>query len=670
MFIKNPKLDDILLTDLMGIDTEFNSLDTLTANCLVISLINENNDIYVLDVSYYPKSSFKIFIETLSNIKTIIAHNSKAEIGILYSNFGILFRNFYCTMLASQIIDAGFKNTKNMVGNKSILKPHSLVGVIDRYLNIKYSIENKEHLQKSFIGLKFGIKITNEQLEYAAEDVKYLIDLYYVQQSYIIERSLNYIINLENNLTPVLIKMEFKGCLVDVNLHKKNIIKWENELKDVVNLLDNEIYNLTKLYPNLQQSKYLNKRTKNIYTQLGLFDIDTIIEVESNNINYGSTKQLKELFDAINEKLPTDDNGKVSFKEDFLNVYLTNYPNSKFYNFIKYLLKHRELNKLLQTYGESLLNLLDSNNRIRTNYGQVFTSTGRLNSSQIIKNVLGTNLSNIPKNEDIRKIFVPDKGYSFIDSDMVGQELLIAGDFSKDPVLLKSFLEGFDHHSFLASISYSIIFRQKIEIKNEPIEITIDGYTYNLKKLRDVHKSCLFSKIYLGGPKRIQNILNEYLVNHWEPADRLEICKIISNSLDKALPKLLNFLKSKVKEVNKIGYSIANKLGRRRYFDDKESAYGEAANATIQSTGADSIKMALISIDKWIMDTAKNLNINEDELGWIALSVYDQNLVCLNNKYIHYAEKIPELMAEAISYFLTTLKGKSDLNIRTYWGKN
>lgn len=102
------------------------------------------------------------------------------------------------------------------------------------------------------------------------------------------------------------------------------------------------------------------------------------------------------------------------------------------------------------------------------------------------------------KNKDIRKIFIPDNGYSFVDSDMVGQELLIAGDFSKEPVLLKAFQEGFDHHSFLASISYSIIFGQQVEIKNESENITIGKFTYNLKKLRDTHKSCLFSKIKFG----------------------------------------------------------------------------------------------------------------------------------------------------------------------------
>lgn len=89
----------------------------------------------------------------------------------------------------------------------------------------------------------------------------------------------------------------------------------------------------------------------------------------------------------------------------------------------------------------------------------------------------------------------------------------------------------------------------------------------------------------------------------------------------------------------------------------------------IQASGADSIKIALINLDKWICDTAKKLNIEEDEFGWLSLSIYDQNLLCINDKYLNYAPEVPKIMAEAITYFLEDLKGSSDLNIRKEWSK-
>jgi DNA polymerase-1 len=269
----------------------------------------------------------------------------------------------------------------------------------------------------------------------------------------------------------------------------------------------------------------------------------------------------------------------------------------------------------------------------------------------------------------MRSIFIPDPNYSFVDCDFTGQEVIIAGDFSLEPVLLKAFQEGFDHHSFLASISYSILFKQQVEIKNIEEYIEIDGFKYNVKKLRDVHKSCLFAKFYGGGMKRIMNILNEYLVNHHPPTEREGIAEQISRALNGALPVLTKFLKGKVNECKEQGYVVANKLGRRRYFDEPEKAYGEVMNLPIQATGADCIKISLIKIDEWLENTAKEMGIKQDELGWITMTIYDQNLVCFNDKYIDLSKKIPEIMADSITYFLKTLKGSSDYNIRKFWSK-
>lgn len=573
-------------------------------------------------------------------------------------------------MLASQIIDNGFHDSKNMVGGfDNLPSPHSLIGVTKRYLNIDFKTD-KKNIRQSFSNMKPGQEFSQDQIEYACEDVQYLIDIYDAQQHYIQERGLDKIIKLENTLTPVLIKMEFRGCLIDKNRHKENIKNWKKELKKIENELDLCIVDLSKNYPTLQGGKYTNQRRSESVTQLDMFGGGGYVVENLNlyNVNYSSSKQIEDLFDRVGAPKPTDDNGKISFGENPINTYITNNPDSPLKNFVEVLLKYREYDKLLGTYGQKIFDILD-NGRIRTNYGQCFTDTGRLNSAEILKKELGTNLANIPKRADIRSIFIPDPGYSFVDCDLTGQELLLAGDFSKEPLILKAFRDGFDHHSFLASISYSIIFNKKIEIKNENIEIEIDGFKYNLKTLRDEHKSCIFAKIYLGGAKRVQNVLNKYLVNHWPPELRFEKANEISKALDKTLPILNKYLKSKVDEVKKNGYVVANKLGRRRYFDIPDEAYGEAANMPIQASGADSIKIALIKIDNWIDETAKKLNIKPEQFGWLTMTVYDQNLVCLNDKYLEYANEIPKIMSDSITYFLTKLKGSSDMKIKKYWSK-
>jgi len=604
--IFNPKIEEIELAAIIGVDTEFTSLDTLNANCVVISISNPETKVnYALDTNsnQYEYKDLQQLVERISKCKIVLAHNAKVDIAILYSNYKILCRNFWCTMLASQLIDNGYGHivkkeeindhvlrnssdrvyyTTNMVGNIPLMhSPHGLHGCIRRYLgiNLKDSID-KKYLQKSFINFLKGKTVSKEQLNYACSDVQYLFDLYQEELNWINLRNQQIQIKLENKLTPVIVKMEFKGSLINVNLHKENIKNWKLKLIEIEQTLDNIIVELSKDNPYLRGGIFTNKRIKQELIQTALFEgfEKTIKNENVNNLNYSSSRQLEDIFKRCNEVLPTDDDGKVSFGEEPIKIYITNYPNSLLKPFLELILEYREYSKLLSTYGENLLNLVDNNNRMRTNYTQAFTDTGRLTSSAITKDVLGLNLANLPKRADVRKIFIPDPGYSFIDSDMTGQELILVAGYSQEETLLKAFNEGFDHHSYFASISYSLIFGEKIEIENKKKIININGFEYDTKKLRDVHKSAIFSKVYLGGPKRIQNILNEYLVNHVEYDKRFSTCEQISNALDKAMPKMIKYLKSKVDFVKQNGYVETTFYGRRRYFDYPDKAYGDSAN--------------------------------------------------------------------------------------------
>lgn len=174
---------------------------------------------------------------------------------------------------------------------------------------------------------------------------------------------------------------------------------------------------------------------------------------------------------------------------------------------------------------------------------------------------------------------------------------------------------------------------------------------------------------YGGGANRVQNVLNKYLVNHWPPEKRFEKAQEIAIALKKALPVLTKYLKDQVNICKKQGYVVANNLGARRYFDDPEKAYGEIMNYSIQGTGAQSIKIAIINIDKWFETKSKELGIPEEELGWLVLSVYDQNLSCLNDKYLQYAPEIQKIMSESLTYFLEDLQGASDMAIKKQWSK-
>lgn len=574
-------------------------------------------------------------------------------------------------MLASQVIDNGYHESKNMIGNIPDLEsPHSLGGVTLRYLGKKIS-EDKKRLQRSFIGMKPGDIITEEQLEYAASDVENLYPIYLEQQKHLEVRGLTKRIKLENQLTPVLVKMEGRGILIDQEKQGQNIKSWNKKLDEIEKELDNEVINLSKTHVTLQGGKFTNPRLKQSIIQLDIFGGEGYVVPNLNvyNVNFASSKQVENLFDRVGCDKPKDDNGKVSFGENPIKTYINSNPESPMCKFLTILLNYREYSKLLSTYGDSFFSLMDKNGRLRSNYGQMWTDTGRLNSAAVIKDELGINQANIPKRADIRSIFIPDPGYSFVDCDQSGQEILIAGSFSKEPLILKSIKEGLDLHSLLGSISYSVIFNRPVQIKNTADIIDIDGFEYKLKELRQEHKSALFALFYGGGAMRIQNVLNQYLVNHLPPHQRLTKSTEISYALKNKLNTLTKYLKGTVEFCKKNGYVVANKLGLRRYFDDPDKAYGEIMNFGIQATGGDSIKIALIKIDKFLTDKAKELGIYEDSLGWISTSVYDQTLCCINDKYLEYAPDIQKIMAESLTYFLDDLEGSSDMQIKKQWSK-
>lgn len=449
MNVYNPDIENIILEPIIGLDCEFSSLDTKNALLILLSINNpleKRNYVFDLNADTYTEKQKQLLVSKISKCNIVLAHNAKVDIAVIYSNLGVLLRNFWCTMLASQLIDNGYGyvipkeklvNTKyqgysdrvyytqNMVGNITMMpSPHGLIGCLRRYLGIEL-IDNyqKKRLQMSFTTMHKGQKSIEEQLDYACGDVEYLYPLYLKEQEYIKDRKQEQQVKIENTLTPVIVKMEHKGCLIDKEKQKKNIRDWKAKLLSIEQELDAEILAFADENVRVRGGQFANKRQKQELVQTALFAGFEKIVVNENlgNTNYSSNKQLRDIFERLEEPLPVDDTGKVSFAEEPLKNYITTYSNSRLKTFVNLLLDYREYSKLLSTYGESLLQLLDKDNRIRSNYTQCFTNTGRLTSSAIIKDQLGINLSNIPQNNDVRNIFIPDPGYVFIDSDMTGK---------------------------------------------------------------------------------------------------------------------------------------------------------------------------------------------------------------------------------------------------------
>ena len=240
---------------------------------------------------------------------------------------------------------------------------------------------------------------------------------------------------------------------------------------------------------------------------------------------------------------------------------------------------------------------------------------------------------------------------------MSGAEIVLAADFSGDPLLVKSIEEGIDMHSELATISASIIYGRYTKISKSVEPIEIGGISIIPQEFRDIHKSVTFSKFYKGGPKRVYDILSRY-INPIHPAKkRMMIAKRISEALDRALPRLSTYLTAQIDQANSQGWLTITKLGRIRKFDTK--VHGEAANAPIQGSNGEAMKIAMVNVDKWLGDK-----------GWLVLSVHDEVVAVVKDEYAtEAAETIKKIMADALTWQLTKLKGSATSKVKPYWEK-
>lgn len=110
---------------------------------------------------------------------------------------------------------------------------------------------------------------------------------------------------------------------------------------------------------------------------------------------------------------------------------------------VERIIAHRTLKKLHATYVQGLLENLDEQDRVHTQFNQTVTATGRLSSSN-------PNLQNIPVGEiaglNLRRAFVAAPGRRLLAADYSQIELRVMAHFSQDPELLRAFAEGADIH--------------------------------------------------------------------------------------------------------------------------------------------------------------------------------------------------------------------------------
>jgi len=296
-----------------------------------------------------------------------------------------------------------------------------------------------------------------------------------------------------------------------------------------------------------------------------------IYSLAGKEFNISSPKQVGEiLYEELKvaEKPQKTKTGQYATGEDILEKLKGTHP------IIDKILEHRELQKLKNTYVDTLPELVNPRTgRVHTTYNQVVAVTGRLSSDN-------PNLQNIPirteRGREIRKAFVPrNSNFILLSADYSQIELRIIAALSEDKGMIEAFKSGHDIHAATASKVYNV-----------PIDKVTSDMRRNAKMVN-------FGIIYGISAFGLAQRLN---------IPRTEAKQIIDSYFEK-YSRVKSYMDESIQSAKEKGY-VETILGRRRYLRDINSGnhtvrgYAErnAINAPIQGSAADMIKIAMINI--------------------------------------------------------------------------
>ncbi|NER34793.1 MAG: DNA polymerase I [Oscillatoria sp. SIO1A7] len=375
------------------------------------------------------------------------------------------------------------------------------------------------------------------------------------------------LLEMEQPLEPVLAEMEYRGVRID--------------------------------------AAYLENLSQELANKLGAIE-QQAYDAAGEQFNLGSPKQLSELlFEKLGLSLKKSRKTKTGYSTDAATLERLQGDHPV----IDAIVEHRTLSKLKSTYVDALPQIARADTgRVHTNFNQNATSTGRLSSSN-------PNLQNIPIRTEfsrqIRKAFLPEPGWLLVSADYSQIELRILAHLSQEPVLIEAYTNNQDVHEVTAKLLF------------EKETVTPDE--------RRLGKTINFGVIYGMGAQRFARSAGV------SPAQGKKFIQRFNERYE----KVFGYLKQMKREAIALGY-VSTLFGRRRYFRfDAQSlrnlkgsspeeidlnslkrlgqydaqSLRAAANAPIQGSSADIIKVATIELDRILQQYRSRLLLQvHDEL--------------------------------------------------------
>ena len=540
-----------------------------------------------LSVSYKAKHGAYISTDCLDSIcidllleiiakYNIVFHNMKFDIKMIEYHIGIKFdrSRVHDTMLMHYVLDENDSH-----GLKPLALKYTDYGDYDAELDTF----KKSYCATNGVGVEdftYDLIPFDVIAKYAAIDTAVTLTLFHkfwpnVQKN---DKLLSVYQNLLIPGTLFLMDMEEVGIPID----RERMVAAENYLDKWILEAKQEVY----AYPEVQN-----------------FEKDSGIIFNPNSV-----QQLRKVLFDYAKLTPTGKKtgtGAISTDAEVLEELSDEHPLPKA------ILKVRQLGKIKNTYISKILPELDKDERIRTNFNLIFTTSGRLSSSGKF------NAQQIPRDNPIIKgCIVAPVGFKIVSQDLTTAEMYYAAVLSGDKNLQQVFVSGGDFHSTIAKMVFDL-----------PCQVEDVKKSYS--DMRQSAKAISFGILYGSGPQKVSDTVSKETGEYYG-IDRAK--EDISSYFTK-FSRLKGWLKSRKEFIEANGYTYSF-FGRKRrlinvFSTDKGIAAHEVRsgiNAEVQSIASDINLLAAIETAKELKD--KNINAE------IFMLVHDSIVALVKDEHI------------------------------------
>lgn len=644
----------------VGLDTETTGLDPYTKELKLVQLGCFDFQI-VIDCTTIDILRYKEYLE--SN-RVFIGWNLKFDLKWLFK-YKIVPQRVYDGYLAEKLMWLGYPAGLHSMSLKS-------AGIT--YLDVE--------LDKTVRGQIIWKKdLTNEIVQYAANDVKYLEKIMEAQKVELQKKGLLTAIDYENRFVLPLSYCEFCGIKLDIEKWKIKMKKDQETLNNALSELNNWV---VENFPNDIRYTYVN-------LQGDLFEgFNTDPQCK---INWNSAKQVIPLFEELGFNLLVKDKSTGETKKSIDAKVIK--PQKDLSSIAPIYLKYKAAQKVVSTYGENFLNQINPvSGRIHTNYQQLGADTTRITSGGKDKEnrIEYINFLNFPADAETRSCMIAEPNNKWISIDYSGQETYLLASIANDKAIIEELTNGSgDIHSLTAYMSY----------KEIPRDTPIKDIKKLYHNLRQDAKGIEFAINYGGDANTIsinkgipieeaQKIYNDYMsgfkgVKKYQDFCRKDVMEkgfILLNPLTGHKAFIYDFeelkrIKEKFKEPGFWEYYKEMKKESpecetvqmvKKYFKRKSASEKQSINYRIQGTGSMCLRVSLINFFKYLRDNNLLFKV------LITVIPYDE-INCEAPKEIanQIAKVLYNCMVKAGAYFCTRCKLDADISmledgsLPTYW---